>query len=433
MAKLYVIAGHGAGDCGAVGNGYQEAERVRALAQRIKDFGGANVILGDFNRNFYKDNGISKLTISKEYKIIELHMDSGASTARGGHIIIKEGFKADSYDNALAKLVGDIFPGRSNKIVGRSNLANVNRAAKKGYNYRLMECGFISDNALAKLVGDIFPGRSNKIVGRSNLANVNRAAKKGYNYRLMECGFISNVEDVKIFNTRMDEFAKGILSCFGIGSVNTTPTPLPAPTPQSKPTQKPSTPTVKDYLQKGDKGSTVKEMQKMLIVCGYSCGKYGADSVFGNDAEKAVEKFQIDNGLSVDGVYGKNTKAKLVAKYKKVKLDGIWGYGVTVSLQTIFKTVIDGEISRQPHSNKKYLVACHTSTWNFTNNYKNGSVVLKQLQIKINANPDGLFGENSIIALQNWLNKNGYACGKTDGYLGAKTVIALQKWILDTL
>lgn len=384
MAKLYVIAGHGAGDCGAVGNGYQEAERVRALAQRIKDFGGANVILGDFNRNFYKDNGISKLTISKEYKIIELHMDSGASTARGGHIIIKEGFKADSYDNALAKLVGDIFPGRSNKIVGRSNLANVNRAAKKGYNYRLMECGFIS-----------------------------------------------NAEDVKIFNSRMDEFAKGILSCFGIGSSNTTPTPTP--TPSSKPTQKPSTPTVKDYLQKGDKGSAVKEMQKMLIVCGYSCGEYGADSVFGNDAEKAVKEFQRDNGLSVDGVYGKNTKAKLIAKYNKVKLDGIWGCGVTVSLQTIFKTVIDGEISRQPHSNKKYLVACHVSTWNFTDNYKNGSVVLKQLQIKINANPDGLFGENSIIALQNWLNKNGYACGKTDGYLGAKTVIALQKWILDTL
>ena len=26
MAKLFVIAGHGAGDCGAVGNGYQEAD-----------------------------------------------------------------------------------------------------------------------------------------------------------------------------------------------------------------------------------------------------------------------------------------------------------------------------------------------------------------------------------------------------------------------
>lgn len=385
MAKLFVIAGHGAGDCGAVGNGYQEAKRVRALAQRIKDFGGANVVLGDFNRNYYKDNGISSLTISKEYKIIELHMDSNdLSSVKGGHVIIKKGFKADSYDNALATLMKDMFPGRSQTIVGRSDLANVNRAAKKGYNYRLLECGFIS-----------------------------------------------NAGDVNTFNTRMDELAKGILSCFGIGSSNTAPTPTPIP--PSKPTQKPSTPTVKDYLQKGDKGSAVKEIQKMLIVCGYSCGKYGADSVFGNDAEKAVKEFQRDNGLSVDGVYGKNTKAKLVAKYDKVKLDGIWGCGVTVSLQTIFKTVIDGEISRQPHSNKKYLVACHTSTWNFTNNYEGGSAVLKQLQIKIRVIDDGLFGKNSVIALQNWLNKNGYACGKADGYLGAKTVVALQKWILDTL
>lgn len=209
---------------------------------------------------------------------------------------------------------------------------------------------------------------------------------------------------------------------------STVPTPQP-----SKPTQKPTTPTAKDYLQKGDKGSAVKEMQKMLIVCGYSCGKYGADSVFGNDAEKAVKEFQRDNGLSVDGVYGKNTKAKLIAKYDKVKLDGIWGCGVTVSLQTIFKTVIDGEISRQPHSNKKYLVACHVSTWNFTDNYNGGSAVLKQLQIKIGTGSDGLFGKNSVIALQNWLNRNGYACGKADGYLGAKTVVALQKWIIATL
>lgn len=35
MAHIFVIAGHGAGDPGACGNGYQEAERVRALAARI--------------------------------------------------------------------------------------------------------------------------------------------------------------------------------------------------------------------------------------------------------------------------------------------------------------------------------------------------------------------------------------------------------------
>lgn len=56
MAKLFLIAGHGAGDPGACGNGYTEAERVRVLAERIKVLGGGNVMLADTSRNWYKDN-----------------------------------------------------------------------------------------------------------------------------------------------------------------------------------------------------------------------------------------------------------------------------------------------------------------------------------------------------------------------------------------
>ena len=44
MAHLFLIAGHGAGDSGAVGYGYTEAERVRALARRIVALGGSNVL-----------------------------------------------------------------------------------------------------------------------------------------------------------------------------------------------------------------------------------------------------------------------------------------------------------------------------------------------------------------------------------------------------
>ncbi len=169
MAKIFVIAGHGAGDSGAVGNGYTEAERVRALASKIKDLGGNNVMLGDFSRNYYADNGITKLNISKDYKIVELHMDSASSSARGGHVIIKSGYNADSYDIALAKSISAILPGRASSIVKRSDLANPNRAAAKGYNYRLIENGFIT-----------------------------------------------NAQDVKIFNNRMDEIAREILNDFGI-------------------------------------------------------------------------------------------------------------------------------------------------------------------------------------------------------------------------
>ena len=102
MTKIFVIAGHGAGDPGACANGYQEAERVRALAAKIKAYGGSNVTVGDTSRDWYADNGISSLNISKDTQIIELHMDSAAASARGGHVIIKSGYNPDKYDTALA-------------------------------------------------------------------------------------------------------------------------------------------------------------------------------------------------------------------------------------------------------------------------------------------------------------------------------------------
>lgn len=186
MAKLFVICGHGAGDSGACGNGFQEQERVRVLGKRIKELGGDNVMLGDVNRNYYADNGISSLNISKDYQIIELHMDSATATARGAHVIIYGGFDADAYDTALAKFLSGLFPGRANSIVGRNDLANPSRASKKGYGYRLVECGFIS-----------------------------------------------NATDVSIFNSNIDTIAKGILKCFEIGASESKPSP--APTPSKKP------------------------------------------------------------------------------------------------------------------------------------------------------------------------------------------------------
>ena len=136
MAHLFIIAGHGAGDSGAVGyigkKMYTEAERVRALAKRLSALGGSNVTVGDTSRNWYADKGISTLSIPKSWQIIELHMDGASASARGGHVIIKSGYKPDAYDTALAHFIGGFTPGRANTIVGRSNLANVNRAAVRG-------------------------------------------------------------------------------------------------------------------------------------------------------------------------------------------------------------------------------------------------------------------------------------------------------------
>lgn len=145
MAKLFVICGHGAGDPGADGGGYTEAERVRALASRIKALGGSEVELGDTSRNWYRDGGINRLETSAP--VVELHMDaSGVPGAHGAHVIIKKGFDPDEYDKALADRLSAMMPGRADKLVKVSNLANVNRAARRGINYRLVENGFIDSD-----------------------------------------------------------------------------------------------------------------------------------------------------------------------------------------------------------------------------------------------------------------------------------------------
>ena len=72
-----------------------------------------------------------------------------------------------------------------------------------------------------------------------------------------------------------------------------------------------ATTSTKNYLSKGDSGTKVRQLQKNLIKLGYSCGSSGADGQFGNNTEKAVKKFQNDNKLIVDGIYGVKTEAKL--------------------------------------------------------------------------------------------------------------------------
>lgn len=110
----------------------------------------------------------------------------------------------------------------------------------------------------------------------------------------------------------------------------------------------------KNYLEKGDSGSEVTTMQKMLIKVGYSCGSAGADGDFGSGTDEALRKFQKDNGLVVDGRYGTNSKAKLTALYNKK-------VGTTTSTKkdvtTVAKEVIAGKWGSGDERKKKLTAA----------------------------------------------------------------------------
>ena len=64
-------------------------------------------------------------------------------------------------------------------------------------------------------------------------------------------------------------------------------------------------------LKKWQQSEDVRKVQQRLIDLGYSCGKYGADSIFGNSTFEAIKQFQRDNNLGVDGIVGIETWNKL--------------------------------------------------------------------------------------------------------------------------
>lgn len=294
MAHIFIIAGHGDGDPGASGNGYKEYERVRALAKRIKAYGGDNVTVGDTGRDWYKDNLISSLNISKNWQIVELHMDgASASSARGGHVIINSGYDPDKYDKALAEFISGILPGRASTIVKRSDLANPKRAAAKGYPYRLLECGFIT-----------------------------------------------NAQDVKIFNGQMDDIAKGILSVFGIKvSGSAAGTSKPAESKPAASTSKPAASASKTEQLKVDGWwgkDTAKRLQRIF--------KTPVDGIVSNQ-DPAQKKYLLRADSGSWDFKGTGNGSDLIGamqRYVGEKDDGFMGKKTIMAWQKKLGVTVDG-------------------------------------------------------------------------------------------
>ena len=155
--------------------------------------------------------------------------------------------------------------------------------------------------------------------------------------------------------------------------------------------------TSRNWLQKGDKGSKVKDLQIKLIACGYSCGPCGADGDFGSGTEAAVKAFQRAAKITVDGLAGEITLAKLNNTYNNRAASG----GNWISR-------LQAECNRQGFSCQKVdgiagpntLAGCPTL-------YPSASGQITAL-------------------LQERLNALGYNCGAVDGINGVKTQAAIK-------
>ena len=105
-----------------------------------------------------------------------------------------------------------------------------------------------------------------------------------------------------------------------------------------------------------------------------------------------------------------------------LKVDGNIGHDTVKAMQSWLGTVQDGVVSGQSNRQKKYLIACVSNAWRFSDSPK-GSLMVKALQKKLGCTIDGIMGKNTVTALQRLVG------AKQDGYLGQETAKALQRYL----
>lgn len=267
MATILHIAGHGTRrngsfDPGATGFITQGEWRYYAneffgLLKKYEPKG--HKVIYHTAYNVYDYGNIVNLAkqYGKDTIVIEWHFDAtGTPNAHGGHVIVYSGFVPDELDLRLRDGIKDMVGVRYNHrghqgISGRSNLANVNRAANNGINFRLMEIGFGTSprdskvminemDKFAKVMSEsIYNTEIKQTQQQSSMAGYH-VVKSGDTLWAISRDYGVTVNQLKDWNKLESDliFPGQSLEVQG-GDV---PLPKPAPKPKETPAAKPSNP-----------------------------------------------------------------------------------------------------------------------------------------------------------------------------------------------
>lgn len=150
--RILVIAGHGDGDSGAVGNGYRECDLTRELARlvyrEIRLNTTAVSYLYDVNKNCYKECKKGNAPEWRDYDlIVEFHFNSASDkSANGTETLLEIGEDTRLGEYVLAYLEQVGF--RNRGVRTRDNLLNPNVSPTY---YLYLETCFISNSNDVKL------------------------------------------------------------------------------------------------------------------------------------------------------------------------------------------------------------------------------------------------------------------------------------------
>lgn len=146
--KILLIAGHGEGDPGAIGNGFHEADKARELLsltnEILKNY--AETTVYPTNQNCYKRSLKGDTPNYRNYDyVVEFHFNSFNRSANGTEILIDDSEQGYTVEQLMVNNIAALgFTNRG--VVRRNDLLNMNTCTSHGTSYCLIETCFI-DNA----------------------------------------------------------------------------------------------------------------------------------------------------------------------------------------------------------------------------------------------------------------------------------------------
>lgn len=300
--KILLISGHGAGDSGAVGCNREEATLTRQATHILEGkFGGYDVSVKRYPtaRDAYQDNKKGSLAahLADYDLVIEVHFNSYNKSAHGVEVLYKP-----SAEKLLAAKVADAI----------ASFGFTDRGAKV----------------------------------RTDLMNMNTAARLGVPYILIETCFIDNRADMNLYESNIYEIwgavASAVCKYYGIEKLASAGRPVQTDK-NTKPSKKPATEAKNDALEvDGWWGqATTRLAQKILgtsvdgIVSNQPttnklylprCSSYSwefksQDYIGGSELVRAIQRM---TGANADGYFGKKS-VKALQKFLDIEVDGYCG------------------------------------------------------------------------------------------------------------
>ncbi|MCP1448254.1 N-acetylmuramoyl-L-alanine amidase [Priestia megaterium] len=341
MKKIYLDAGHGGADAGAVGaNGLYEKNLVLKIQQYLISY--LNSTYSDFTIKTTRTTDVF-LSLSQRASqanswgadaFMSIHVNAGGGTGYEDYVYrsasnASKTFQSIVHGQVQPALLSYNHPNRGRKSANYAVLRLTNMPAvltEIAFIDNSTDAALLQNEAFLKSMGESYakgiavylnlPRRAVPNPNPTPTPNPSPSEPGTKTYTIKQGDTLYSIaQKYKITVQALQEANTGLSDplTLQVGKTIVIPSgtsPIPSPTPPSE-----QYPLPNGILKQGDSGEAVKQIQRALNAVNFKVGS--VDGIYGVQTKDAVRRFQLVYlPYDVDGIYGPQTKNKLAAVLK---------------------------------------------------------------------------------------------------------------------